>query len=117
MAGRFFKNPVVSADVLERLLKTTPVCAPLTPEQKPDQASGLRCLINQCDWKGKVLGGTAVHRRQALVNRGCTGGKKFAPVQEDSPIGRKALWNCFTAGNTGNGRERAFCDGPINLID
>ena len=65
-AGSFFKNPEVSEAQYELLRKTFPdmVSYPL-PDGNYKLAAGW--LIEQCGWKGKVVGNTGSHKDQALV--------------------------------------------------
>ncbi len=65
-AGSFFKNPLVSADAAQNLLRCYPD-APHYPQ--PDGAVKLAAgwLIDQCALKGYRSGGAAVHEKQALV--------------------------------------------------
>lgn len=64
-AGSFFKNPVVTKEKTEELLAKNPVM-PNYP-----QADGVKIpagwLIEQCGWKGKIVGNTGSHKSQALV--------------------------------------------------
>lgn len=78
-AGSFFKNPTVENSLVEKLLLTYPVM-PNYP-----QANGTKIpagwLIEQCGWKGKRVGNTGSHAKQALVlvNYGeATGAEVFA---------------------------------------
>jgi UDP-N-acetylmuramate dehydrogenase len=70
-AGSFFKNPVVSAAVCERLLAQYPA---LVHHRQADGSEKLAAgwLIDQCGWKGRSLGQAGVYEKQALVlvNRG-----------------------------------------------
>lgn len=65
-AGSFFKNPVISAENAQGLLEQYPGI-PHYPQ--PDGSIKLAAgwLIDQCQLKGKVIGGAAVHNQQALV--------------------------------------------------
>lgn len=65
-AGSFFKNPEVSASQYELLHKNFPdvVSYPLA-DGNYKLAAGW--LIEQCGWKGKVVGNTGSHKDQALV--------------------------------------------------
>lgn len=65
-AGSFFKNPEISAEVLMQLQKDFPgvVSYPLA-NGNVKLAAGW--LIEQCGWKGKVVGNTGSHKNQALV--------------------------------------------------
>jgi UDP-N-acetylmuramate dehydrogenase len=70
-AGSFFKNPVVSAEAFETLRSREPgVVSYRQPDGSAKLAAGW--LIDRCGWKGRSIGGAAVHDRQALVlvNRG-----------------------------------------------
>jgi UDP-N-acetylmuramate dehydrogenase len=64
-AGSFFKNPVVPKKKFSELISKYP----LMPNY-PDR-NGVKIpagwLIEQCGWKGKRVGETGVHARQALV--------------------------------------------------
>ena len=65
-AGSFFKNPVVSrakADLLEREFHGLP----LYPISKEEAKLSAAWLIEQCDWKGRSMGGAAVSDQHALV--------------------------------------------------
>lgn len=82
-AGSFFKNPVVSSDIFENLQKNHPTI----PHYK--QADGTvkipaGWLIEQAGWKGKVVGNTGVHKKQALVlvNYGNATGKEIFDLSE-----------------------------------
>lgn len=65
-AGSFFKNPVVDADGLERLLSADPD----VPYYRQDDGSykvAAGWLIDRCGWKGRSLGPVGCFARQALV--------------------------------------------------
>ncbi|PWC09254.1 UDP-N-acetylenolpyruvoylglucosamine reductase [Brenneria roseae subsp. americana] len=65
-AGSFFKNPVVTQQHAEHILKEYPnVPRYPQPEGKVKLAAGW--LIDQCHLKGFQMGGAAVHSQQALV--------------------------------------------------
>jgi len=64
-AGSFFKNPVVSQEKAEQLLKDYPNMPHYSVENGIKLAAGW--LIEQAGWKGKSIGPAAVHDRQALV--------------------------------------------------
>lgn len=74
-AGSFFKNPVVSPELRDRLLVDWPrlVCYPQA-DGSVKLAAGW--LIDQCGWKGRSLGAAGVYEKQALVlvNRGNASG-------------------------------------------
>lgn len=83
-AGSFFKNPVVPLKLAENLLKQYPGL-PVYPvdDEKVKLAAGW--LIEQCGWKGKVLGHAGVHEKQALVlvNRGDADGIEIAHLANE----------------------------------
>lgn len=65
-AGSFFKNPEIAADEFEQIKTEWPnVIAYPTTAGKVKLAAGW--LIEQCGWKGKVVGHTGSHKDQALV--------------------------------------------------
>ncbi len=65
-AGSFFKNPEVDLELFEKLKISFPEIPgyPTVPG-KIKLAAGW--LIEQCGWKGKVVGNTGAHKMQALV--------------------------------------------------
>ena len=65
-AGSFFKNPVISAEQARRLLAQFPH-APHYPQQDGSVKLAAGWLIDQCQLKGTMQGGAAVHHLQALV--------------------------------------------------
>ncbi|HVS93788.1 MAG TPA: UDP-N-acetylmuramate dehydrogenase [Mucilaginibacter sp.] len=65
-AGSFFKNPVISAEQFEVLYSKFPdVVNYPAGDGKVKLAAGW--LIEQCGWKGKVVGHTGTWKNQALV--------------------------------------------------
>jgi UDP-N-acetylmuramate dehydrogenase len=65
-AGSFFKNPVISASEFEPVkLKFPDVVNYPAGERLVKLAAGW--LIEQCGWKGKVVGHTGTWKNQALV--------------------------------------------------
>ncbi|WP_250484082.1 UDP-N-acetylmuramate dehydrogenase [Caballeronia sp. GaOx3] len=82
-AGSFFKNPVVSAAAFETLRQREPgVVSYRQADGQMKLAAGW--LIDQCGWKGRGIGGAAVHDRQALVlvNRGGATGAQVLALAE-----------------------------------
>jgi UDP-N-acetylmuramate dehydrogenase len=82
-AGSFFKNPVVDAEVAEKLKQsfdTVPVYA--APDGKVKLAAGW--LIEQTGWKGRREGAVGAHKDQALVlvNYGGATGKEIWDFSE-----------------------------------
>ena len=64
--GSFFKNPVVSHDQAQTLVKQYPDLVSFAqPDGRVKLAAGW--LIDQCGYKGHHMGPVAVHDRQALV--------------------------------------------------
>ncbi len=65
-AGSFFKNPVVDAPTLERLLERWPELP-----HRPAEPDGIKLsaawMIEQCGWKGRQAGAVGVSARHALV--------------------------------------------------
>ncbi len=64
-AGSFFKNPTVENSLVEKLLLTYPVM-PNYPQTNGGKIPA-GWLIEQCGWKGKRVGNTGSHAKQALV--------------------------------------------------
>lgn len=65
-AGSFFKNPVVSMDVLMKIKTDHPDVA-FYPIDETSVKIPAGWLIERAGWKGKRLGNYGVHARQALV--------------------------------------------------
>ena len=83
-AGSFFKNPVVTNDVFEKIRKDNPDVPGF-----PLSASSIKVpagwLIEKCGWKGRRIGHTGVHDKQALiiVNHGNASGKEIFDLSEE----------------------------------
>ncbi len=79
-AGSFFKNPVITKDQFEQVYSKFPevVNYPATNGQVKLAAGW---LIEQCGWKGKVVGHTGTWKNQALVlvnHGGATGEEVYS---------------------------------------
>lgn len=64
-SGSFFKNPVVPTSKYEELKANHPNIPGYPAGENTKLAAGW--LIEQCGWKGKVVGNTGSHAKQALV--------------------------------------------------
>ena len=64
-SGSFFKNPVVPTSKYEELKSVHPNIPGYPAGENTKLAAGW--LIEQCGWKGKVVGNTGSHAKQALV--------------------------------------------------
>ncbi|ADY53001.1 UDP-N-acetylenolpyruvoylglucosamine reductase [Pseudopedobacter saltans DSM 12145] len=76
-AGSFFKNPIIPHQKVEELLSEYPDLVHYkVDENNTKLAAGW--LIEQCGWKGKVVGNTGTWKNQALVlvNHGGATGKE-----------------------------------------
>lgn len=80
-AGSFFKNPIISAQSRDDLLRQYPQ---LVSYGQPDGSFKLAAgwLIDQSGWKGKSLGAAGVYEKQALVlvNHGGASGREIADL-------------------------------------
>jgi UDP-N-acetylmuramate dehydrogenase len=74
-AGSFFKNPVISKELFDKLIVEFPTI-PNYPAENEGKKIAAGWLIEQCGWKGKTLDHYGVHKLQALVlvnYKGATG--------------------------------------------
>jgi len=65
-AGSFFKNPSVSKERFQKLAIKFP-SMPHYPNQDGTVKIPAGWLVEQCGWKGKIVGRTGAHKDQALV--------------------------------------------------
>ncbi|HWB62160.1 MAG TPA: UDP-N-acetylmuramate dehydrogenase [Chitinophagales bacterium] len=65
-AGSFFKNPVIDNTHFEELKNKYPLM-PNYPQPDGSIKVPAGWLIEQCGWKGKIVGHTGSHKTQALV--------------------------------------------------
>lgn len=82
-AGSFFKNPVISTAEFQKVQQQFPEMVHFIVPDGIKLAAGW--LIEQCDWKGKVVGHTGTWKNQALVlvNHGnATGSEIFELSQQ-----------------------------------
>ncbi|WP_277187113.1 UDP-N-acetylmuramate dehydrogenase [Caballeronia sp. BR00000012568055] len=82
-AGSFFKNPVIDAAAFDALKQREPdIVSYAQADGQVKLAAGW--LIDRCGWKGRGIGGAAVHERQALVlvNRGGATGAQVLELAE-----------------------------------
>ena len=93
-AGSFFMNPIVSKEKFTELIAKYPnmpyypvsVPAPSLRERAGGEAEAVKLpagwLIDQCGWKGKMLGRAGVHDKQALVlvNKGGATGEEVVAL-------------------------------------
>ena len=78
-AGSFFKNPVISQADFEKVHSQYPEVVNYPAGNEVKLAAGW--LIEQCGWKGKVVGNTGTWKNQALVlvnHGGATGSEVYS---------------------------------------
>lgn len=92
-AGSFFKNPVVSRSIAEKLKTDNPLM-PVYDDKSNCIKLAAGWLIEQCGWKGKRQGDAGVHEKQALVlvNYGKATGKEIFMLSEEI---RQSVLNRF----------------------
>lgn len=83
-AGSFFKNPIVSKNDAEKLIKDYPQL-PVYNHNPGELKLAAGWLIDQCGWKGRRIGNAGVHDKQALVivNSGNATGKEIFLLSEE----------------------------------
>jgi len=81
-AGSFFKNPVVDNSLAQSIKKQFPNMPSYPNNQQTKIPAGW--LIDQCGWKGKVVGETGIYKNQALVlvNHGKAKGSEVFALSE-----------------------------------
>ena len=82
-AGSFFKNPIVDQNDFERIQSIYPDMPHYPAGDRIKLAAGW--LIDQCGWKGRVVGNTGTYKNQALVivNHGDATGSEIKRVAQD----------------------------------
>ena len=82
-AGSFFKNPVVQLSVVDDLRSRYPKI-PVFGDIPGGAKLAAGWLIEQCGWKGRRIGNTGVHDKQALVivNHGNATGQEILELSE-----------------------------------
>ena len=92
-SGSFFKNPVISASHYKNLLQKFPEIKsyPVNDEEVKVPAGW---LIESLGWKGKRVGNTGAHNKQALVlvNYGNAMGYEVQQLSEDI---KKSVWETY----------------------
>jgi UDP-N-acetylmuramate dehydrogenase len=83
-AGSFFKNPEIPVRLFD-VLKGKHPDMPAYPVSEVSVKVPAGWLIEQCGWKGKVIGNYGVHKNQALVlvNYGGATGEKLLKLAQD----------------------------------
>lgn len=82
-AGSFFKNPVINEKDFLKIKEEYPTIPGYKQEDRNIKVPA-GWLIEQCGWKGKRVGETGVHEKQALVlvNYGKSSGKNILDLSE-----------------------------------
>lgn len=81
-AGSFFKNPIISKNEFEAIYALYPEIVHFLVGNQVKLAAGW--LIEQCGWKGKIVGNTGTWKNQALVlvNHGNASGSEVLALSE-----------------------------------
>jgi len=82
-AGSFFKNPIISKPEFDKIYAQFPNVVHFVVGDQMKLAAGW--LIEQCGWKGKMVGNTGTWKNQALVlvNHGGATGDEIYKFSED----------------------------------
>jgi len=82
-SGSFFKNPIVSRSKFDSILLKNPEMPNYPANNGVKIPAGW--LIDQCGWKGKVVGQTGTYKNQALVivNHGSASGEEIYALSKD----------------------------------
>jgi UDP-N-acetylmuramate dehydrogenase len=93
-AGSFFKNPEISLDQFQEFIAANPN-APHYKVGEHHMKIPAGWLIEQCGWKGKVVGNTGSHKDQALVlvNYGQATGNEIVQLSRDIQASVKSRFN------------------------
>lgn len=92
-SGSFFKNPVIDLSLFETIKANHPE-VPSYPAEPGKVKLPAAWLIEQSGWKGKRVGNTGCHERQALVlvNYGAATGEEIVQLSQDI---RKSVYSNF----------------------
>lgn len=93
-AGSFFKNPIISKSQYDTLIAKYPNM-PSYPVDAQHVKVPAGWLIDQCGWKGKVVGQTGTYKNQALVlvNHGSASGEEIYDLSTDIKDSVKQTYN------------------------
>ncbi len=92
-SGSFFKNPVISQSQYNGLLEKFPTIKSYPVNDKEVKVPA-GWLIESLGWKGKRVGNTGAHKKQALVlvNYGNATGSEVKELAEDI---RRSVWDTY----------------------